>query len=90
MNFLDLLIGKTVEVMTDVHVKVKLTVASVEEKKHSRDLAPSTRENDWYPPTEEWTTIDITFTSGYKKSYRSLGEIDLVEFIPEIQKAGNE
>jgi hypothetical protein len=79
MDLTDLLKGKKVNYMTDAKVMVELEIESVEEKHHSRDLEPSTRENDWWPRTEDWTTIDIKFTTGFIKSYRSLKEIDLVK-----------
>jgi hypothetical protein len=65
--------------MTDAKVMVELEIESVEEKHHSRDLEPSTRENDWWPKTEDWKTIEVKFTSGFVKSYSSLTSIDLVE-----------
>lgn len=79
MNLTDLLKGKSVNVMTDAKVVVQLEIESAEETHHSRDLEPSTRENDWWPRSEDWTTIDIKFVNGYRKSYRSLKEIDLVK-----------
>ena len=79
MDLTDLLKGKKVNYMTDAKVMVELEIESVEEKRHSRDLEPSTRENDWWPRTEDWTTIDIKFTTGFIKSYKSLKEIDLVK-----------
>lgn len=78
MKITDLLKGKTVNIMTDAKVVVQLEIESAEEKHHSRDLAPATRENDWWPPTEDWTTIDLKFTNGFTKSYRNFSEIDLV------------
>ena len=79
MDLTDLLKGKKVNYMTDAKGMVELEIENVEEKRHSRDLEPSTRENDWWPKTEDWTTIDIKFTTGFVKSYRSLNEIDLVK-----------
>ena len=79
MELTDLLKGKQVNIMTDAKVVVQLEIESVNEKHHSRDLETSTRENDWWPRSEDWTTIDIKFVNGYTKSYRSLKEIDLVK-----------
>lgn len=79
MKVTDLLKGKTVNIMTDAKVVVQLVIESAEEKRHSRDLEPSTRENDWWPRSEDWTTIDVKFTNGHSKSYRNLSEIDIVE-----------
>lgn len=79
MNLTQLLKGKLVKVMTDAKVEVELEIKEVKEERHSRDLEPATIENDWWPKSEDWTTIDITFTNGHRKSYRSLNEIQLVE-----------
>lgn len=79
MNLTQLLKGKLVKVMTDAKVEVELEIKEAKEERHSRDLEPATRENDWWPKSENWTTIDITFTNGFRKSYRSLNEIQLVE-----------
>jgi hypothetical protein len=79
MNISDLLKGKIVNVMTDTKVIVQLVIESVEETKHSEDLAPATKENDWWPPSRDWITYDIKFTNGYTKSYHSLSEIDIVK-----------
>jgi len=79
MNVLDLLKGKTVNIMTDAKVMVQLEIKNATEEHHSQDLGPATRENDWWPPSREWTTIDVEFTNGFKKSYQSLNEIDIVE-----------
>ncbi len=79
MDLTDLLKGKQVNIMTDAKVIVQLEIESVKESHYSRDLEPSTRENDWWPRSEDWTTIDIKFVNGYIKSYRNLSEIDLVK-----------
>jgi hypothetical protein len=79
MDLTDLLKGKMVNIMTDAKVIVQLEIESVNENHHSRDLEPSTQANDWWPRSEDWTTIDIKFVNGYTKSYRSLKEIDLVK-----------
>ena len=79
MDLTDLLKGKKVNYMTDAKVMVELEIESVEEKHHSRDLEPSTRENDWWPKSEDWTTIQVKFTTGFVKEYTSLTNIDLVK-----------
>jgi hypothetical protein len=79
MDLTDLLKGKKVNYMTDAKVNVELEIESAEEERHSRDLEPATRENDWWPKSEDWTTIDIKFTSGFVKSYKSLSEIQLIK-----------
>lgn len=77
MKLTDLLKGKKVNYMTDAKVVVQLEIKEAKEERHSRDLAPATRENDWWPPSEDWTTIEVEFTNGFRKSYRSLSEIEL-------------
>jgi hypothetical protein len=78
MKLLDLLIGKSINYMTEAKVKVPLEVKSVKEVHHSRDVGPSNAGNDWWPPQETWITIDIEFTNGFKCSYRSLAEIEVI------------
>jgi hypothetical protein len=78
MNLTELLKGRTVNVMTDAKVVVQLVIDTVEERRHSEDLEPSTRENDWWPATRDWTTFDVKFTNGHTKSYDSLQDIDVV------------
>ena len=46
MKIADLLKGKIVNIMTDAKVVVQLEIETAEENRHSRDLAPATREND--------------------------------------------
>jgi len=79
MNLTDLLKDKVVLYMTDALVEVELTIKTAEEVKHSRDLEPSTRENDWWPASESWRTVSVVFTNGFRKSYGSLSEIKLKE-----------
>jgi hypothetical protein len=77
MKLTDLLKGKKVNYMTDAKVTVQLEIKEVNETRHSIDLAPATPENDWWPPSESWTMIDVEFTNGFRKSYSSLSEIEL-------------
>jgi hypothetical protein len=79
MKLTDLLKGKMVKIMTDAKVEVELEIESVEEERHSRDLEPSTRENDWWPASESWTTIRVKFVNWYVKSYGDFGQINIVE-----------
>jgi hypothetical protein len=78
MDLTELLKGRTVNYMTDAKVVVQLVIESVEEIKHSQELEPSTRENDWWPATRDWTTLGVKFTNGHYKSYNSLQDIDVV------------
>lgn len=75
MDVLDLLKGKVLLVKTDMLVEVRLTIKEVIQNNHSEDLEPSTRENDWWPQTRDWTTYTVKFTNGSKKEFSSLGEI---------------
>jgi len=79
MKITDLLKGRIVKIMTDARIEVELEIEEVEEVRHSRDLEPSTRENDWWPKSENWTTINVTFVNGFKKQYNSFSQIDLIE-----------
>lgn len=79
MNLLDLLNGKKMSVMTDMKVVVELTISKVVEESHSRDLEPSTRENDWWPAQETWKTYIVYFTNGANKTFHSLDEIKIIE-----------
>lgn len=79
MKILEYLKGKKINVKTDVGVIVQLEIQTIEEEHHSVDLEPATRENDWYPESRDWTTLLITFTNGYKKSYDNLSSIDIVD-----------
>lgn len=78
MKILDLAKGKKVNVKTDVGAYVILEIKEIIAIPHSKELGPSTRENDWWPPTQTWTTYDVVFTNGHKKTYNSLGEIELL------------
>jgi hypothetical protein len=77
MKILDLAKGKHIMVKTDVGVMVELEIERIEPKHNSRDLEPSTAANDWWPAQERWTTYEVYFTNGHKKSYSSLSEIDI-------------
>jgi len=78
MKAIDLLKGKTVNVLTNANVLVQLQIESAKEVRHSVELEPPTRENDWWPPTRDWTTIEVKFTNGFVESYNSINEIELV------------
>lgn len=79
MDLTKLLKGRKVKIMTNVKVEVELEIESIKEQKHSRDLEPSTRENDWWPASESWSTFNVEFTNGHVESYSSLSKIKLVE-----------
>lgn len=75
MEVLELLKGKKMMIETDMKVMVELEIASVKEEVHCRDVGPSNAANDWWPAQERWTTYDVTFTNGSRKTYHSLSEI---------------
>lgn len=79
MKIGELLKGKKVEYITDAEVTVVLEIKHAELKNHSIDLEPATPQNDWWPPSRDWTTIEVEFTNGFKKSYNSLSEIKEVK-----------
>jgi len=78
MNLIDVLKGKKISYMTDAKVLVELEIKDIKEEYHSRDVGPSNAQNDWWPEQETWTTFEIEFTNGFKKSYNSLKDIELV------------
>lgn len=79
MKVTDLLKGKIVNYMTDAKVEVQLEIKEAIVKTHSRDLEPATRANDWWPKSESWSTIEVEFTNGFKKSFNSFNEINLIK-----------
>jgi len=79
MKVFDILVGKKVKVMTDLKVEVELEIKSVKVHNHSQNLEPSTKENDWWPATKDWSTFEISFTNGSRKVYNSIEEINLCE-----------
>jgi hypothetical protein len=78
-HLLDFLKGKKINYMTEVNVMVQLEIEEVKEQHHSRELEPATRENDWWPRSDDFITYKIRFTNGFEKSFKSLSEINLVE-----------
>jgi hypothetical protein len=77
MQLLDLLKGKKMMVQTDMKVTVEMEIKEVIEENHSVETGPSTRENDWWPPTENWKTYTVKFTNGASKTFNSLSEINV-------------
>jgi hypothetical protein len=75
MNVLELLAGKKMIVETDMGVHVELEIKEVKREHHSVETGPSTRENDWWPPTTEWDTYKVIFTNGKSKEYDSIEDI---------------
>jgi len=79
MDLNDLLKGKKVRYITDAKVPVILEITNIEERSHSKDLEEATRENDWWPQSVDWITYEVEFTTGFKKSFFSLSEIELIK-----------
>lgn len=78
MNVLDLLVGKKMKIMTDMKIEVELEIKEVTEKRHSRQITPDTRENDWWGETENWSTYIVKFTNGAQKDFNSINEIKVI------------
>lgn len=78
MNILDTLIGKKITVKTDVGAEATLEIKEVKKNNHSEELGPSTPENDWWPPTREWSTYTVFFTNGFSKTYSALESITIL------------
>lgn len=79
--------GRYAKIMTDAKVEVFLQIESVKPDHRSRDLEPATRENDWWPKSENWTVYIVNFTNGYQKEYRNLDDINIAEEVPNDKKA---
>ena len=77
LSVFDLRKGRKMKVPTDMGVDVELEIFEVKDVKHSQDLEPATRENDWYPASRSWSTIRVTFTNGKSKEYSSINEIKI-------------
>ena len=78
MDVLDLLVGKKMRIMTDMKVEVELEIKEVTEKRHSRQITPDTRENDWWGETENWSTYMVKFTNGAQKEFRNIKELKVL------------
>jgi hypothetical protein len=74
---IDLLVGRKVKVNTDMKVVVTLEIQSIKPKQHSVEITPSTRENDWWGESQDWTTYIVKFTNGATKEYSSLESIEV-------------
>ncbi len=75
MTVLELLVGKKMMIETDMGPIVELEIKEVKIEHHSVETGPSTSANDWWPPTHEWDTYKVIFTSGKFKEYSSIEEI---------------
>ncbi len=79
MTILDLAKGKTVELKTDLNTVAYLKIKEIRVENKSRDLEPSTIENDFWPASENWTEYVVEFENGATKTYRNLLDIKLKE-----------
>lgn len=79
MNLTELLANRLVRVQTEIPgVTADLRIEKVTQNNHSRDLAPATAANDWWPPQETWSDYTVEFTNKYKKTYSSIEEINIL------------
>jgi len=78
MDILELLVGKKMKVMTDLKVEVELEIKEVEVKHHSREITPSTRENDWWGESQTWNTYLVKFTNGATKTFDNITDIKVI------------
>lgn len=79
MNHLDLLKGKKIELDTEVGVKVVVEIKSIKENRHSEDLEPATKANDWYPNQRTWNTYTIFLSTGKHIQVNSLSNLKIVD-----------
>ena len=78
MDILELLVGKKMKVMTDLKVEVELEIKDVKVLNHSREITPSTRENDWWGESVDWNTYLVKFTNGASKEFDNITEIKVL------------
>ncbi len=78
MNIQDLLIGKSVMVMTDMKVEVQLKISKIENTSWTQQITPDTKENDWWGETKTHRRYTVTFENGAKKNYESLESINII------------
>lgn len=76
MKLSELLIGKTVKVMTDMKVEVELIIKSIKETSYEQEITPGTPENDWWGKSERIERWTVEFTNGSTKSFNSLDSIE--------------
>lgn len=83
MKLIDLLVGKKLELTTDLNTEVILEIKSVRDTSTSqtRVIVPGTPENDWYGLDETtWNhSFEVEFTNGAKKSFKSLDNLPIIE-----------
>lgn len=63
------LVGKKLKHRNQHGRDVILEVENVENKSDSRDLEPATQANDWWPASETWHWIEVTFIDGSRVKF---------------------
>lgn len=72
------LAGKKLKHTNDHGRVVVLEIEDFVVSSGSRDLAPATQANDWYPPSESWTHFYITFVDGSRLQVYLEKELEFV------------
>jgi len=78
MNVLELLVGKRMDIMTDMKVSVRLEIEEVVQNTHTRQITPDTPENDWWGESETTHSYTVKFTNGATKKFNSINEIKVI------------
>ncbi len=78
MDVLDLLVGKKMNIMTDMKVEVQLEIQEVIQNSHTRQITPDTPENDWWGETETTHSYTVKFTNGATKKFNSIQSIKVI------------
>jgi hypothetical protein len=73
------LVGKKVKHRNRYGREVTLEVEDVSVESGSRDLEPATRENDWWPASENWEHHHLHFVDGSKLQFTPNTKFDIVE-----------
>jgi len=81
MDVFELLVGKTMKVMTDMKVEVELEIHEDKDTSYSttRQITPHTPENDWCGESEttQHPSFTVTFTNGSTKKFTSINDIKI-------------
>ena len=78
MTVLELLVGKRMDIMTDMKISVRLEIEEVVQNSHTRQITPDTRENDWWGESETTHSYTVKFTNGATKKFNSINEIKVI------------
>jgi len=77
MDILELLVGKKVDVKTDMKVVVELEIKKVTHNVDIIQITPDTPENDWWGETKNRHSYTVEFTNGAKKTYDNIEQIKI-------------